>query len=243
MTTAIDLPDWVASVDGPTSVLLDGPIANDEFAVAGYQGLEITLSNTDNTSPLVASYAFFDPTGFVLEQGVLSADATQESASFTLPVLGPRFELDYAVSGASIDARVIAGPVRFGKRLLNDMNVAREFSATIPSGTTNLTATELPGMGLSSDAHFPDLSSYNGLCTFVYQISTAAGITSMPLQYEVMLTDGLTRKVQLNTTTTNAPVVFNAGHPLGYVKWFAVNHGVPTADITVTLLIIPAETT
>lgn len=239
MTTGIDLPDWVTSVNGPTAVVFDDFGGSGHIPVAPYQSVLVQLFNNDGTTRLVARYKFFDAAGNVLDSGLLSANTTSGTPTWTLPVLGASFQLVSGV-GAGLGATVTGVPVRLGKRTGMDYLPLRKFQVTVPSGAANGTATPMPGVTISLDAQFPDLSSDNGPVLYVFSVSALGGATSWRALANVARLDGSIDSEAILTVSAATPLTVLGGHPSGYVSWSAQNIGATTAAVIVTLLVVPA---
>lgn len=242
MSAPQDLPDWTTSVGGASAVVVNWFVnAANTFDVAQYQSLEVVLGNLDGTTPMVATYQFLDSTGFIVDQGLLSADSVTTEGAWTLPVVAPVFKLISGV-GAALIARVTGLPVRLAKRMLSDYSPTRRFSKLVPNGTASLTLTQLPGVNLSLDAQHPDQSSFNGQCLFAFQVSALGGATSWVLRPRMRRASGTPVTEDLLQVTDNAVHQFMGGHPFAFTSWVVVNFGALTADVTATLTIFPAET-
>ncbi len=242
MSAPGDLPDWITQVGSPQAVVYDGPLGSGLLAVAQYASLTVTLYNLDGTTPLACKYIFRDPAGANIDSGILSADVVDSQVSFTVPVNGP--VVSFAVPGAqAVFATVVGNPTQFGRRTLMDASPFRTFQAVVPNATPNGTATPLPGIGMSLDAQTDNASCYNGTCTFSLNLSAMGSATAWALSPQVRREDGTAVSVGYFSVTTAGRTIFTGGHPFGFCTWLITNTGLTTANVTVTLNIIPAENT
>jgi hypothetical protein len=241
-TPATDLPDWITSVGGSQQTLFNTFATTNDVPVNQYQAVLVRVQNLNGTTPLVVRYSFRSLGGQTLDQGVLSADMIIGAPTWSLPVLGPVLRIEN-LTGQTMVVTVTGLPIARNKRMMFDFVPIRQFQATIPNASPNGTITQLPGLGSSLDATFPDQSCYNGQVTYVLSVSALNGATGFNFRAQLRMLNGTTQQIVLNSVGGIAPVLFAGGHPFGFVTWWVQNTGgALTGNVTASIVIFPAET-
>lgn len=246
--TAADLPDFIQSVGGTSAVVFQGFVAagaGNTLNVAQYESVQILLGNLDHASFLVVTYEFIDPvSGFIIESGLLSADATFSIAgdglpSWTLPVAAGHLVLINATAGAPI-AVVIGRPDRSAKLMNSDYYPVRTFQGTVPANSPNGTRIALPGQdGNNPVPALRDCSSYNGTMT---ALIVASGNITGQVQFRFRNDAAAAVDNGLMSNPTTAVQQVNFGHPFAFISWtFLCTAISPAANIAVKVVLVPAE--
>lgn len=248
MTAAADLPDWIRNVSGTSKAEFSGFVAGGAGTtvnVAQYESVQILLGNLDHASFLCVVYKFIDPqTGFVMETGLLTADANFSLAgdglpSWTLPVVSGQLVLVNLTGGAPT-AVVIGRPVRSPKMMNNDYFPVRTFQGSVPANSPNGTRTQLPGQdGNNPVPALRDCSSYNGA---VAVLVVAGGAITGQVQFRYRNDAGATVDTGVFSNPGTSVQQLNIGHPFAYISWsFLCTAVSPAAAIAVKVVLVPAE--
>lgn len=241
-----DSPDWLQPANYVYSRLFGTFIAagGSSIAVGQWATIHVLLGNVDHTSLLSAVYQFVDSaSGFIVDQGVLSADTTDVAPQFpswNLPVVADTFII--FPLGASVIAEVIATNRVLPKGMTGNYQPIRTFAGTVAANAPAGTTVELVGVDNNGNNAIPQIncSNYNGQVAIEWFGSAASPTGNGFIRYIDATGVEQTALTFQNFSTTIQRLI--TGHPFGYVRWRFVTNAVQgAAPSTLTLVVFPAE--